>query len=203
MGAYPRARNEGIVAEEVGDELVVYVEATQTAHALSGEAASAWRQCDGETSAEEIARRVGLGKAQVAQALEELSDVELIEEPEGISRREAYKRAAKLGAGAIAAPLVYSVAIGPATAAASGGCTGSGCSGPTSVTLGNGTCAKPCTGFPAECTSSTGCFGHLGGGNFCGGAPVPPVSGSFCFSDTDCPAGSFCDVGEVCISATC
>jgi hypothetical protein len=202
MSGYPRARSEGIATEEVGDELVVYVQPTQTAHALSKDAAGVWRLCDGEGSPQDIARRLGLEEARVFQALDELWAAGLIEEPEGISRRALYRRAAQVGAAALGAPLIYSVAVHPSSAHASvPGCTGPGCPGSTSVSL-NGTCAKPCTG-PTDCTSSTGCFGHLGGGTYCGGAPVPPVSGSFCFSDTNCPAGSFCDVGNVCISATC
>ena len=59
MSAYLRARSEGIVVEEFRKELLVYVEATGTAHLLSEDAASVWRHCDGERSSEEIARRVG------------------------------------------------------------------------------------------------------------------------------------------------
>ena len=116
MSRFPRARDEGIVTEELGDELVVYDRATQTAHALSTDAASVWRRCDGQSSVKDIAHRVGLEQARVAQALDELSSAELIEEPEGISRRALYKHAAKLGAAAVSAPLIYSIAIRPASA---------------------------------------------------------------------------------------
>ena len=40
MPGYPRARSQGILTREVGDELAVYDEATKTAHALSAEACS-------------------------------------------------------------------------------------------------------------------------------------------------------------------
>ena len=123
LSAYPRACSEGIVCEEVGDELVVYVQATQTAHALSGDAASVWRCCDGERSAGEIARLVGLDEALVARAVEQLSVAGLRSSwPEGISRRALHKRAAKFGAAALSAPLIYSIAIPAAAAAASGIC---------------------------------------------------------------------------------
>ena len=121
MSAHSRARSEGIVVEEVDDELVVYVQSTQTAHALSTDAASVWRCCDGQSSAKDIARRVGLEEAGVAQALGELSAAELLEEPEGISRRAFYRRMAELGA-AVSAPLIYSVAIPAASAAQSSTC---------------------------------------------------------------------------------
>ncbi len=122
MSAYPRACSEGVVCEEVGDELVVYVQATQTAHALAGDAASVWRCCDGERSIGEIARLVGLDVALVARAVEQLSVAGLIERPEGISRRALHKRAAEFGAAALSAPLIYSIAIPAAAAAASGIC---------------------------------------------------------------------------------
>ncbi len=122
LSAYPQACSEGIVCEEVGDELVVYVQATQTAHALSGNAASVWRCCDGERSTGEIARLVGLDEALVAQAVQQLSVAGLIERPEGISRRALHKRAVQFGAAALSAPLIYSIAIPPAAAAASGIC---------------------------------------------------------------------------------
>jgi hypothetical protein len=40
MRGYPRVRSEGTLTKEVGDELVVYDEATKTAHVLSAEACS-------------------------------------------------------------------------------------------------------------------------------------------------------------------
>lgn len=115
MSEHPRARMEGIVTEELGDELMVYDGATQTAHALSRDAASVWRRCDGDSSATEIARGLGLDEARVAQALDDLSAAQLIEEPDRISRRTLHKRTAKLGAAA----LIFSVAIPPALAHAS------------------------------------------------------------------------------------
>ena len=122
MSAYPRACSEGIVCEEVGDELVVYVQATQMAHALSGDAASVWRCCDGERSTGEIASVVGSDVALVVRAVEQLSVAGLIERAEGISRRALHKRAAQFGAAALSAPLIYSIAIPAAAAAASGIC---------------------------------------------------------------------------------
>lgn len=119
MKAYPRARSEGIVAEEVGDELVAYDERTQTAHCLSADATLVWARCDGDSSVIDIARRVGLERARVAQALDQLSAAGLIEEPAGMSRRALYKRTAKLGAAALSVPLIYSVAIPSASAAQS------------------------------------------------------------------------------------
>jgi DNA-binding transcriptional ArsR family regulator len=204
MSGYPLARSEGIVTEELGDEMVAYVEATQTVHALSKDAASVWRQCDGHSSAADIARRLGLDEARVAHALDELSGAELMEEPEGISRRALYKRTAKLGAAALGAPLIYSVAIRPTSAHAStppcscpAGQPNCGCPGSGSVKLSNGTCAKPCT-TGDQCTMDCFVFSSLPVHGYCStGNP----SSTSCSTDADCPVGSFCNT--FCIPATC
>jgi DNA-binding transcriptional ArsR family regulator len=125
MGEYPRARREGLFTREVGDELVVYDDRMKAAHCLSPDAMLVWRHCDGHSSVKDIAGRVELEQARVSQALDELSGAELIEEPKGISRRDLYRRAAKLGAAgaaAVSAPLIYSVAIPPLSAGASTTC---------------------------------------------------------------------------------
>ena len=174
MGGDPRARSEGIVVEEAGDELVVYVENTQMAHALSKDAALVWRRCDGLSSANDIARSLGLEQARVGQALDELSAAELIEEPDGISRRALYKRAAKLGAAALSAPLIYSVAIRPPNAAASPPSTcgtffGQACElGWLNDSCSGTPAADACQGFlgaPAGCTChvTSGCLPGIPG----------------------------------------
>ena len=171
LSPYPQARSEGIVTEEVGDELVIFVAATQTAHALSEDAAAVWRHCDGRGSAEAIASRVGLDEVRVAQALEELSGAELLEEPDGISRREVYKRAAKLGAAALSAPLMYSVAIRPAAAAASV-CT-TNCPDGTVIPCGTGTGQCPArpgeSGLTSICRGSTCYRGEFNNTCYCAG----------------------------------
>lgn len=206
MSLYPRARSDGIVVEELGNELVAYVEATQTAHGLSTDAASVWRQCDGRSSAADIARRVGLDEALVENALDELSGAELLEEPEGISRRALYKRTAKLGAAALGAPLIYSVAIRPSSAHAStppcscpSGHPNCGCPASGSVKLSNGTCAKPCTSSnPGVCTED--CFISSFPNGYCStGNP----SSTSCSTDADCPVGYFCADGMFCVQAIC
>ena len=152
MSGHPRARSEEILSREVGDELVVYSVATKTAYCLRKDAAAVWRRCDGDSSVKDIAGRLGLEQARVEQALEELSAAELIEEPEGISRRALYKRAATLGAAAVSAPLIYSLAIRTPSANASSMCAhiGTACT----VTWENGTC----TGSPNTET----CVGQFG-----------------------------------------
>jgi hypothetical protein len=148
----PQARTEGIVAEHVDDDLVIYDQLSQTAHSLSAAAASVWELCDGQLSSEDIAHRLALAPEMVARALEELSTCGLLDEgpvfERGYSRREAGKRIAKIGGAAFAAPLIYSVAIGPAMAAAS------------TPANNNGTAIAP-----GSCYSSSGLTGsHASGG---------------------------------------
>jgi hypothetical protein len=119
MNARPRARTDGLVTEQVGDDLVVYDEATQTAHALAPQAASVWKHCDGASTLEEIARSLAIDEAQVADAPEQLHVAGLLERPHLVTRRQASKGIAAAGAAAFGAPLIYSVAVRPASAAAS------------------------------------------------------------------------------------
>ena len=142
MSAQPTARTAQLVIQDAGDELVLYDERAHTAHALSPVAAAVWRACDGSRSPGLIARSTGLEADVVEQALEDLSERQLLEltEPAVISRRQATKRIAQLGGAAFAAPLIYSVAIGPAIAAASAcGATG------TTFSAGTGSGQYPCT----------------------------------------------------------
>jgi hypothetical protein len=142
MSGPPRARSEGIITEKVGDELMVYDGRTQRAHCLSADAMLVWERCDGRDSVKDIARHVGLEQARVAEAVAQLSMAGLLEEPPRISRRALYKRAAKLGAAAVSAPLIYSIAVPAPSVAQSNPCSqvsGSACV----VQWSNSTCSGP------------------------------------------------------------
>jgi hypothetical protein len=120
----PQARSEGVYVELFDDELVVYDRATQTAHSLSAAAARVWEACDGHRSAVDIAEQLGLAPDLVAQALAELDECRLLDDgpallEANITRRQAAKRLGAVGGAAFAAPLIYSVTVGPASAAAS------------------------------------------------------------------------------------
>ncbi len=121
----PEARSEGLLVEQVGDELVVFDETTFEAHALKPVAAAVFSAADGNSTVEDLAASVGatLGRevtmSEVDAALSELESVGLMVEPsetlsEGISRR----RLLQVG-GATAAGVMVSSALVPALAAAS------------------------------------------------------------------------------------
>lgn len=153
----PQARSTGLVTESVGDELVVYDLVTRGAHCLSADAAGVWELCDGRRSPEDMAQELCVAAEQVSRALDELGDAGLLDsvlpaEPR-LSRRDAAKRFAAVGAAAMSTPLIYSVAIPAAASAASGTQTGPG--GPPDLCAG-----KDCDDNNActidECDPNTG-----------------------------------------------
>jgi hypothetical protein len=125
-GSSPRARQDGLLEEAVGEELLLYDQNSHTAHCLSPVAACVWRHCDGERNLAELAILAGASEDLVADALHELREKYLLAiEPElsqstvpGESRREAIVRAARYGAAAAAGSMIVSAtAATPATAA--------------------------------------------------------------------------------------
>ncbi|MDX6676285.1 MAG: hypothetical protein QOE31_337 [Solirubrobacteraceae bacterium] len=117
----PLARSQGLVIEELGDELLVYDLDVDRAHCLGATAARVWRRCDGRTRSAEIADELGLGADELLRALDELDRCKLLIAPAiedgGLSRRDFGLRVVKAGALAASVPLVVSIAV-PATAAA-------------------------------------------------------------------------------------
>jgi hypothetical protein len=117
----PLARSEGLLIEEVGDELLICDPDSNRAHSLNAFAARVWQACDGETTSEALVVKLGSDRDSVARALAELSDCELLERTGppivgngGVTRRDLGVRAAKVGAAAA----VISVALPVAEAAA-------------------------------------------------------------------------------------
>jgi hypothetical protein len=140
-GSLPLARQDGLIVEALGEELLLYDQNSHIAHCLSPIAACVWRHCDGERDATELAQLAEASENLVADALHELREKDLLDaEPQlmqstipGISRREAIGRGVRYGAAAAAVPLIVSAtAATPAMAASleNSGChkeTGSSC----------------------------------------------------------------------------
>jgi hypothetical protein len=129
----PTARVEGLVVQQLGDESLVFDRETDIAHCLSADAASVWRACDGTRDLDALATATGASQELVIGALSELAEKNLLVHEAApasgnsysINRREALTRMAKMGAGAAAIPLIYSVtAATPAMAASVGLCSG-------------------------------------------------------------------------------
>lgn len=136
----PLARNDELVVEELGDELLVYDLTRNEAHSLGALAARVWKACDGETSVDAISTKLGVSRDEVDEALAGLSTTHLLDEPEqsGMTRRGLTLRAVKLGAAAAAAPLIVSIAAPTAAMAV----TEAFCAGISVSANGCGDCHK-------------------------------------------------------------
>jgi len=85
----PTARHEGILTQEVGEELIVFDTATQQAHRLNGPAALVFQHCDGHTSLAQLAELVG-DAGSVELALAQLQGAGLLASP-AVARRSRTK----------------------------------------------------------------------------------------------------------------
>jgi hypothetical protein len=127
-GSLPRARQDGLLEEMVGEELLLYDQDSHIAHCLSPIAACVWRHCDGERDLTDLAVLAGASEHLVADALHELREKDLLDaEPllmestvPGESRREAIGRVARYGAAAAAGSMVVSATAATPAMAASG-----------------------------------------------------------------------------------
>jgi hypothetical protein len=147
----PLARTEDLLIERLDDELLVYDQRTDIAHALDPSAVKLWEACNGERSIEELASLTGLSRDDVRDGLEVFEARELLVTPdteESISRRAVVGRGlAAAGALGFGGVVVHSVAAPTPAAAAS--CTATG---------------QPCNlDNPGACCSQTCC--NFGGGN--------------------------------------
>ncbi len=123
----PIARKNGLVVQEVPDEVLVYDLDSNKAHCLNQSAAIIWRSCDGNNSVSEIAKLVEVqagGKVTedfVWLAIDQLSENNLLEKEitsnfGGQSRREVIK---KIGlATMVAIPVIASLVAPPSALAA-------------------------------------------------------------------------------------
>ena len=125
----PRRRAQRLVIDELADEVLVYDLERHRAHCLNQTAALVWRECDGKSTATEIAQRLErkldapCGEDLVWLALRQLDQIHLLEKsitlpPKflGMSRRQMIRN---LGlAAAVAVPLVTSI-VAPTAAEAS------------------------------------------------------------------------------------
>lgn len=149
MTAMPLRCRE-LVEQQLGDEIVIYDERTQHAHALDGLNAAAWPYCDGSTSVAAVAERLGVDVESVELAVEQLTAAGLLEHI-GVTRRSALRQGAFVAGGVLVASSVTSVLVPSAAHAASaGGGPGGGPNVPTvTVTTGQPTHD---TFFPAQPT---------------------------------------------------
>jgi hypothetical protein len=144
----PIARKEGLVIQELPDEILIYDLDRDKAHCLNQTAALVWQRCDGHTTTSSIAQSLAteldapVDEKVVWLALDQLGRNDLLERQPvpppmlaGLNRREMVRA---LGiAAAVAVPVVTSIlAPAPAQAAScipnGGACPG----GPTTCCSG-------------------------------------------------------------------
>ena len=134
--AVPAARSEGLVVEQLPGETLVYDLERDEAHLLGPTASAVFALCDGQRTVAAIAAEVAdrledaVTPETVHEALNQLTACDLlVAEPTpaaGVSRRELVRKVAHVGAGAAAAPLIYSIVAPVPAAAQSPGCTPNG-----------------------------------------------------------------------------
>lgn len=135
----PRARTEGLVVQNLEDEVLVYDLERHKAHSLNRTAAIIWRHCDGRTTLEELARllktelKTEVDEELVCFALEQLGRDHLLEEraqlPMNGARMSRRALMLRLGMAAALVPLVTTISAPTANAATS--CVGVPCPGGT------------------------------------------------------------------------
>lgn len=142
----PTARQNGLVIQEMPDEVLVYDLDNNKAHCLNQSAAFVWKSCDGNNSVADIVRQFEKnagGKVTedfVWLAIDQLNENGLLDTNitprfEGQSRRQVLKTIGL--ASMVALPVIASL-VAPKNAMASVSCT--------------------CTpGNPANCANQTGC----------------------------------------------
>jgi hypothetical protein len=117
----PKVREDRLLLQEVGDELVIYDQERKVIHSLNATAALVWRHCDGQTSISDIAAllyretQLPANEEFVWFALARLGEARLLREPVtrptdavSLTRRQLIR---KLGvtAGLALLPLVASI----------------------------------------------------------------------------------------------
>jgi hypothetical protein len=126
----PLARTSDIVVLEIKDETLVYDLRVSEAHCLNETAASVWKYCDGNNTAADISKLVGIqhetpvSRDFVQLAIDQLQERGLLanrvaKAPPSPSRREMIKRVGM--ASVIAAPIIASLLV-PSSVHAAGSC---------------------------------------------------------------------------------
>src|SRR5882672_6719696 len=155
--AKPVARKQGLVIQELPDEVLVYDLDRDRAHCLNQTAAFVWQRCNGKNSTAQIARTLvqqfdcKVDEKIVWLALDQLGRNHLLETQPippallGMNRR-AMVRALGLAA-VVAVPVVTSIVAPTPAMAATGGANGSPCGTGAQCSSGiccGGICAAGC-----------------------------------------------------------
>jgi hypothetical protein len=141
MHTFPKARQSGIVVQEMPEEVLIYDLSTNKAHCLNKSAALIWRSCNGNRSTADIVHefeRSGAGNVSedfVWLAIDQLQEKDLLENVSaprftGQSRRQVLKTIGL--ASLVAVPVVASL-VAPPSALAATSCSGCTANTPNDV----------------------------------------------------------------------
>jgi len=128
---HPKARQNDLLVEQVGEETVVYDGQRQEAHSLNRAASIVWQNSDGTRTIPQLAAMLGTAmgiepnESIVQYALDRLAGAHLLE-GSSVSRRDLVRRMTFAGAAAVALPVVLSIVAPTDAMAASGNQNGQG-----------------------------------------------------------------------------
>lgn len=189
-GALPRAQREGIVATDLGNEVVLYDSREHHGHCLNPVVAAVWRRLDGSVTMPEMLAHLrndldaSADEASVWAALHELEEAGLLEPaPAGPAAGEVSRRTLlrQLGAAAVLVPAISTVVAPPAYAQVSGS-----------------TCSAPDTCQTFTCAGGCACVPTTEGALVC----IVPTCVAPCTTTADCPPGTVCFTLGCCGPAT-
>jgi hypothetical protein len=120
----PKARQQGLLVQEVGDELAVYDQERHRAHRLNQTATVVWRHCDGMRSVNDLAAVLQKELNPVADhelvllTLDQLNTAHLLEtalarsvEETRLSRRAVVRKVGLVGVLSLLLPAVTTIVV--------------------------------------------------------------------------------------------
>ena len=150
----PRARQKGLLVQELPDEVLIYDTERYRAHCLNSTAAFIWKHCDGQRSVREIAQHLekALGTSVdedvVWCALNQLEKDHLLEErvawPVGVERISRRTLMRRVGIAVALLPVITTI-VAPTAVMGSSNCIAPG---------------QPCANSPLPCCVG-GCNGTV------------------------------------------
>lgn len=121
----PKALHNGVIAEDLGTECVVYDKSRKKAHLLNPTLSWIWRHCDGSRTVDDLARQLSqetgsddAGRILIA-GLKQLANAHLLESEldESHLTAPAMSRRAMVAGASVVAPMITSI-LAPTPAAA-------------------------------------------------------------------------------------
>lgn len=122
MNKLPQVRNDGIVVQELNDEVLIYFFDTNKAVCLNSTSAIVFNNCNGKTTFDDLKSKYKLTDDLIHFTLDKLNENNLLKEYQainhfaGLSRRDVIKR---IGLGAMVALPVISSVLAPTAVHAS------------------------------------------------------------------------------------